>query len=61
MNVFSKPDVTVHMNIYTNSVMQSDGNSFSGDVVFDRFYMAYRDKTAFRSKIIKRKYLETLS
>ena len=33
-----------HFSVYQYSVMQSDGNSFWGDVVLDSFDMAYRDE-----------------
>ena len=34
--------LVLHISMY--SVMQSDGNSFCGDVVLDSFDMEYRDK-----------------
>ena len=38
----------MHMEIF--SVVQSDGNSFCGDVVFDSLIMVYSDGDAFKTK-----------
>ena len=38
------------------SVVQSDGNSFCGDVVLDSFNMAYRDKNSILDQNMKSKY-----
>ena len=43
------------MRVY--SVMQSDGNSFGGDVVLDSFNMLYRDEDS----MLEQKYEKQLS
>ena len=38
--------------------MQSDGNSYCGDVVLDSFNMVYCDETAFKTKNMKSESFE---
>ena len=42
--------------IYLYTVMQSDGNSFSGDVVFDNFKKASKDYEDILDQIFGSKY-----
>ena len=42
-------------NIYTVRVMQSDGNSFGGDVVFNSIYVTLRDEDRILDQMIKSK------
>ena len=42
------------------SVMQSDGNSFCGDVVWDSFYKASRDKENILDQKYQSKYVRNI-
>ena len=39
------------------SVMQSDGNSFCGDVVLDRFYIVYSDEDSIKDQKYEKRIL----
>ena len=43
------------------SVMQSDGNSFCGDVVLDSFNKTYRDEDNILDQIYKSKYVRIIT
>ena len=47
----------VNLTIETYSVMQSDGNSFCGDVVSDSFNNTFRDEYNILDQIYKSKYV----
>ena len=49
---YSSPYEKHNINYISNSVMQSDGNSFGGDVVLESFSMANRDE----GSILDQKY-----